>query len=561
LEAQLEEYVGQVFEQDPIRATSMGVHVYDDRLGDFSADAIAERCRSRAQTLATVEATQPPPVGTIEWLDREALLMDLRVTVRQDEEIREWQRAPYWYAERLGSALEPLMTGTHAPLAVRGSALLSRLRSIPAYFADAEANLGNEVPAEWAEMGVTAAYGLQAFLAGGVRDFAAGLPDSLSHDVAGAAAAAAEAAGSFASFSARLASSARGSWRSGPDYFDFLLTEFHRLEYDHRSLGELGRELVAADTRALEEFAQRRDPPMTWQEQLSQIKEDHPQPADFLTTYGDEMVRAREHTLARDLITIPAGEICRMDWVPAYLVASLPIAVMALSPPFADGLAGGWLITPSDPSASRERQIQQMRDNCFVFAESIAGHETYPGHHLQRVHHKLATVDSPIRRLVSSPSFLEGWGLYVEDLQDETGFFANDAVRLFRLRNSLWRALRVVIDVGLHTGELEIAEAVALLQEQAGIDTHMAAGEIRRYIRHDNPTYPSSYVLGREAIHELRAHRKAIGAGAFNYRQFHDALLSYGTVPVSLVAQMLEPATANPATQPRTDARTQLEGM
>jgi uncharacterized protein (DUF885 family) len=143
-----------------------------------------------------------------------------------------------------------------------------------------------------------------------------------------------------------------------------------------------------------------------------------------------------------------------------------------------------------------------------------------------------------IRRYFSSPQFMEGWGLYVEDLFEETGFFNNSAVLLFKLRNAVWRSLRVIIDVGLHTKSMSFDEAVALLREGACLDTHMAEGEVRRYTRHDNPTYPSSYLLGCLAIHDLQEKWKA-QRDTFTYLEFHDKLLSYGTLPLKLVADQM----------------------
>ena len=147
-----------------------------------------------------------------------------------------------------------------------------------------------------------------------------------------------------------------------------------------------------------------------------------------------------------------------------------------------------------------------------------------------------------VLRFVQSPQFVEGWGLYVEDLLEESGFMADDGVRLFKRRNALWRALRIVIDVGLHTGTLSEPEAVALLVERAGMEQHLAAGEVRRYLRHDSPTYPSSYVLGRDALHAVRAEARARAGGGFRLQAFHDELLSHGSPPVALLAAVMRAA-------------------
>jgi uncharacterized protein (DUF885 family) len=133
---------------------------------------------------------------------------------------------------------------------------------------------------------------------------------------------------------------------------------------------------------------------------------------------------------------------------------------------------------------------------------------------------------------------VEGWGLYTEDLLEETGGMPDDRVRLFKRRNALWRALRIMIDTGLHAGTLTVDQAVDMLVDRAGMDRHMAAGEVRRYTRHDNPTYPSSYALGRDAFHRVRAAAQA--RAGFTLRAFHDRLLSFGSPPVALVGRVLE---------------------
>jgi uncharacterized protein (DUF885 family) len=104
-----------------------------------------------------------------------------------------------------------------------------------------------------------------------------------------------------------------------------------------------------------------------------------------------------------------------------------------------------------------------------------------------------------------------------------------------------------VVDVGLHTGSLTLDDATELMQQEAGMDRHMAAGEVRRYARHDNPTYPSSYIVGRDLIHQARATAEHRPGAAFSLRDFHDSLLSHGSPPLPLLAQM---AQATPLTAP-----------
>lgn len=547
LSSLIDEHLRAAFAADPVEATRLGVHDHDHELGTFDPDRMSDRRRELTRTIAGLEALDAASMTRLEALDHTVALGDARVALRRHDDQRVWERAPYWYLERLGGALSTLMTRRSTPLEERAAALLARLRATPDYLGTAAATLTTDTPAVYAEMGRTSASGLLTFLVDAVPAFADELPDTPRDELAAATEAAGAAVTSFSASLEALLPRAEGSYQAGAAHVDFLLDTFHRVGMDHEELYAWGQERVDHDRTALEELAEELDPSTSWMEQIARVKDRHPEPEAFITAYGDEMMLAREHCVEQDLITIPEGEVCHMHWLPAYLRASLPIAVMSTTPPFEPGLESEWLITPLDPDASAERQRQHMRDNCYAFCRSIAGHEIYPGHHLQKVHHKLATADSPIRRYVSSPLFVEGWGLYSEDLLTETGLLTEPDVRLFKLRNALWRSARVVVDTGLHTRGMTIDEAADVLEREVCLDRHMAEGEVKRYVRHDNPTYPSSYLLGRTAIHELRDRAIAGSSVGSELKTFHDRLLGYGSIPVALIAEQFELEGYSPA--------------
>lgn len=532
----LHPYVEWLFASDPILASSMGDPRRRAELGEITPDAVTEQRTRRDHWLAAEQARPLARRGTLDWLEQQVLLTELETATRRAEAERVIERAPYWYTERLGGALVELMTDPSDP--ATAEALAARLIAMPDYLAQAQRNLTAATPRIWADMGAAGARGLERLAGDAIVRYARELPDGLAADVTRAATTAAAAVGEFAVFTEALAARAVGEWACGAEHFDFLLRSFHHLDLDSAGLVEHGHELVARERAELERLAAARDRDASWQQQIGEIKNWHPQPAEFLDAYGEAMRRAREHTLQAGLVTLPDGAFCAMDWVPEYQREGLPLGVMSPSPPYAPGLRSRFLITPGDPAADPDAQRQHMRDNCYVFATSIAGHETYPGHHVQYVHHKLGTPRDSIRRYFSTPQFVEGWGLYVEDVLAETGFMADERLQLVKARNALWRALRIVVDVGLHTGAMGIAEAIELMQRGAGMDQHMAAGEVRRYTRHDNPTYPSSYMLGRELIHGIRAAREARGPAQLTLRGFHDWLLSFGSPPLPLLTEM-----------------------
>ena len=138
---------------------------------------------------------------------------------------------------------------------------------------------------------------------------------------------------------------------------------------------------------------------------------------------------------------------------------------------------------------------------------------------------------SPARKAFRSNVLIEGWGLYVEELMTELGHLDDPETRLLRLKDLLWRAARVIVDVGLCTGEMSFEQAVAFLVDGPKLERPNAVAECRRYTL--NPLQPSSYALGRAAILDLR--ERAAHAG-LSRREFHDRLLGTGSLPPALAA-------------------------
>ena len=543
LAALIDSYLQFVFRCDPIEATQLGVHDHDATLGDSSADAYADEVAQRQVYLAQFQAIDSAMLDADARMDWQVARIDVTASLRRLQEHPMWQSAPYWYVEQLGTAFSALMRGDEQTPAAQGEQLWARLRLTPSYLATAQANLTSYSARATAplhvEMGLTAIKGLRQFLAMAIPGFARQLDGTLQNDLARATAAAQSGLDEFASYLHQFEDQATGSFACGAEHFDFLLQQFHLLDLDHRQLHEFGVAQMAQDKAALEAYARKLDPTRSWVEQIEAVKDDHPQGNAFLATYHAEMVRAREHCVRYELVTLPTGEVASVKWLPEYLRAGAPLGLMFTTPPFAPGLSSDLVITSLDPEADEARQRQHMRDNCYAFARSITLHEIYPGHHTQKVHHKQATGQFPMRRYFSSPVFVEGWGLYTEDLMEEAGFMTEPAVRLFKLRNALWRSARVVVDSGLHTRGMSFADAVQLMCDEVHLDRRMAEGEVRRYTTHDNPTYPSAYLLGKTAIHDLRRRWQAQQGDDYSLKSFHDKLLSYGSPPVKLIAERM----------------------
>jgi uncharacterized protein (DUF885 family) len=122
----------------------------------------------------------------------------------------------------------------------------------------------------------------------------------------------------------------------------------------------------------------------------------------------------------------------------------------------------------------------------------------------------------------------------------EQGYFTADPLtRLFQLRDLLFRACRVVVDMALHSGRMTPEQAADYLAAEVMLDPALAAIEVKRYCM--TPTQPSSYLLGKIQILELRAEAQRKLGARFNLHDFHAALLASGTIPLALVREELWP--------------------
>src|SRR5690606_26546659 len=107
-----------------------------------------------------------------------------------------------------------------------------------------------------------------------------------------------------------------------------------------------------------------------------------------------------------------------------------------------------------------------------------------------------------LRKIARESIFSEGWGLFTEEMMFEQGFLQGDDVRLTQLRNRLWRAARVILDVSLHTGRMTFEEAVDFLAERVRFERYAAELEVGMYTQ--RPTYVLGYLIGMQEIMNIR---------------------------------------------------------
>ena len=165
-------------------------------------------------------------------------------------------------------------------------------------------------------------------------------------------------------------------------------------------------------------------------------------------------------------------------------------------------------------------------------AESVAFHEAIPGHHLDRTI-AVELQDVPeFQKYVASTAFVEGWGLYSEQLANEMGLYSNDVQQLGRLGNDAWRACRLVLDTGMHGMGWSRDKAIEFFRANSPIEEINSEIETDRYIAW--PGQACSYKMGQLKIEKLRRKAENELGDKFDIRYFHDEVLCDGgiTLPI-----------------------------
>jgi uncharacterized protein (DUF885 family) len=167
----------------------------------------------------------------------------------------------------------------------------------------------------------------------------------------------------------------------------------------------------------------------------------------------------------------------------------------------------------------------------------VAFHEAVPGHHLQLSRLQLLTSLPALQRQRSLPVFSEGWGLYAEQLAEEAGLYADDRGLLGSISTSLMRAVRLVVDTGLHAFGWSRERALGFMTEHVPMPPEFLAAEIDRYVV--MPGQALAYLTGKLEILRIREDARQRLGPAFSLPAFHGAILDHGSLPMPTLARSI----------------------
>ena len=223
--------------------------------------------------------------------------------------------------------------------------------------------------------------------------------------------------------------------------------------------------------------------------------------------------------------TLPKANIV-IKRIPKYTEASQP---------------GGYYQPPSLDGKRPGTYYINLRDTAEVPSwtlPTLTYHESIPGHHLQGSIQQEANLPL-IRKISFFSAYLEGWALYAEQMADEMGMYENDPFgRIGYLHDAMFRGVRLVVDTGMHAMRWSREQAISYYTDTLGDPVASATTEVERYCVW--PGQACSYMLGKLTILKLRDKAKVALGPQFDIRQFHDAILLCGAVPLTVLEKVVD---------------------
>ncbi len=283
-----------------------------------------------------------------------------------------------------------------------------------------------------------------------------------------------------------------------------------RLEDEYRQLGSA----VLTASKVADMYTELRDDP------------------ELRFSTAEEVKAAAEGSLARAEAAAPQwfGRLpqahCVVEPIPSVTAPEATIAYYL--PPAADGSRPGTYFI----------NLYQPETRTRFEAESLAFHESVPGHHLQLAIAQEMERLPEFRKHALVTVYVEGWGLYTERLADEMTLYSSDTARLGMLSFDSWRACRLVVDTGLHTKGWSRQQAIDYMRDNSPQALNNIENEVDRYIGW--PGQALAYKIGQREIFRLRENARRRMGSRFDVKAFHDTVLQPGPVPLQVLGELVD---------------------
>jgi uncharacterized protein (DUF885 family) len=529
----VDEFVQWLVETNPIVGTILGLHEYDHLLPDGSREAHLKEIEEEKEFIGRLEELDPEKLSFQKRIERDALIGIGHLSIFGAEEYRQWESRPV-AVDALGGSVLRLFTMDFAPLKDRLLNITSRIEKAPKFLEESKTRIIKPVKL-WVETQIQTSKGFPVFLDEIYKVAEDVMSESELERLREAIERAKESLLDYEKWmEEELLPRSEEEYRMGKEQLDKSI-ELKRLGLSTDEIRALGEKYLSQFRKQLEELAEIIKPGASVEEVREQVRSNHPESFDqVMEEYRDSIKESRRFIEENDLIDIPPGEELKVVETPEYLRNTIPFAAYLSPTRFDEKKTGIYIVTPVGDNPNL------MKEHSYASIMNTTVHEGYPGHHLQLTLSRMnpSIVPSIIGMSMGATDTVEGWAHYCEEWMKEKGFDDTPEARFLQTIDLIWRAVRIIVDVDLHSKKMDFDQAVDFLLENVGMERPSAEAEVRRYTMY--PAYQLCYLIGRHLIMELRDYVKERMGDKYDEEFFHNTFLSAGSIPVFLIRQIFD---------------------
>lgn len=538
-------FVAAWFEAHPMAAFAAGRREYAGRFPDWSRQGLESEVARLGAIAEQARAFDDTALTDDQRFERDYLLavIDRNLFWLQSAE---WPyRNPTFYFDWGLDFLspDPYLTKPYAPLDQRIRDFTAWLTNIPAATKQIRANLRTPMPRSWVEEGLASFGGMATFLRDDAPAVFADVKDAqLQSAFSSANAAAVAALGDLASWFESLRANATDDYAIGPELFAEMLRRTEGVDVPAEKIAMIGRADLDRNLLALDEACREFAPGQDRSGCMAKMNANRPE-GGAVATARRQLEVLKPFLVEHGLVSIPSDDPVQVEQAPPYKATNF--AYIMTAGPYDVGMPSTYYISPPDPSWPEAEQRAYTPGVADLMSTSV--HEVWPGHFLQFLHSNRAP--SQIGRLFVGYAYAEGWAHYAEEMMWEAGLSGGlpggqAEYRIGQINKALYRNVRLLCAIGLHTQGMSVAECEQLFKEQAFQDPGNARQQAARGTY--DPAY-LNYTLGKLMIRKLRDDWTAERGGREAWGKFHDTFLSYGGPPIPLLRRRMLGDAAGPA--------------
>jgi uncharacterized protein (DUF885 family) len=529
-------YLEDLYRRQPTQATYLGIHKFDDKLDDYSRQAVTDAVTAARGFRERVAAIDAAGLNPVNQLDREQLLRAIDSRILTLDVVRPWAKDPDTYSSGITNTAYLMIKRAYAPPAERMRLLIAREKAMPAALAEARKNLDNP-PKISTEIAIEQVDGSQGFFKTAVAEAFPEVKDQALLDEFKAANGAVIAAlGEYKKWlQDDLLKRSNGNFAIGAETYAKKLAADEMVELSLDELLAIAEKDLRKNQAAFTETAKLVDAKLTPMQVLAKVQADHPPAAKLLALTQAELDSIGRFMTDHHIVTVPQAAPARVQETPPFLRATTT-ASMDIPGPFETVATEAYYnMTLPDPKWKPKDIEEFMTQWYYAAISNVSVHEVWPGHYLQFLYAK--TFPSDVRKVLGAASNSEGWAHYCEQMVIDEGFHADDPkYRLAQIQDALLRDARFIAGIRMHTRGMTVKEAEDFFVTEGYQPRPVARSESKRGT--SDPTY-GYYTMGKLMILKLRDDYKAKTGPQYSLQSFHDAFIRLGPLPLALVRKAM----------------------